>query len=271
MKRLAIILSGVAAASLLSACASGPKAPMQTDMTYTIQLDGFSVTWLKDNSGERTMPAAMFGTTQEIIDEIGEAIPASTSAFLVQDKDNNYLFDAGMGGNDSQLLAALDTLGLKPADIGYVFITHLHGDHIGGLTNAGSAVFPSAEVYLARTEHDAFANGPQASGVEGLASAYGERLHLFDYADELPGGFKAMHIPGHTPGHTAYGRANLLLVGDIMHGVALQTVHPELNARFDQDSTVSVASRRMILDLAPDFILAGSHFPEPGFICPAEQ
>ena len=270
MKRLSIILSGIAAAALLSACASEPKAPMQTELTYTIELDGFSVTWLKDNEGERTMPAAMFGASQEIIDEIGEQIPASTSAFLVQDKQGNYLFDAGMGAPDSNLLWALDTLGVSTDDIGYIFITHLHGDHIGGLVNDGADVFTNAEVYLARTEYEAFINGPQAPGVQGLAEAYGERLHLFEYDDELPGGFKAMHIPGHTPGHTAYCRGNLLLVGDIMHGVALQTVHPELNARFDQDSTASVASRRMILDLAPDYILAGSHFPEPRFICPAE-
>lgn len=258
---------GIAAVSMLCACSSAPKA---TDVTYTIDLDGFSVTWLKDNAGDRTMPAAMFGASQEIIDEIGADIPASTSAFLVQDKKANYLFDAGMGSKDSQLLHGLDTLGLAPADIDYIFITHLHGDHIGGLTSDGAPVFPNAEVYLAQVEYDAFANGPQAAGVKAVAAAYGDKLHLFDYADELPGGFKAMHIPGHTPGHTAYGKGNLLLVGDIMHGVALQTVHPELNARFDQDSTASVASRQMILGLAGDYILAGSHFPEPGFLLPAE-
>lgn len=270
MKRLAIILSGFAAAALLSACASEQKAPAQTEFTYTLNLDGFTVSWLKDNPGERTMPAAMFGATQEMIDELGEQIPASTSAFLVQDKDANYLFDAGMGSWDSHLLDALDSLSVTPSDIDYVFITHLHGDHIGGLTGNGAPVFANAVIYLAKTEYDAFIDGPQGSGVKAVADAYGDRLHLFDYADALPGGFKAIHIPGHTPGHTAFERGNLILVGDIMHGVALQLAHPELNARFDQDSTASVASRRMILDLAPDYILAGSHFPEPGFLMPAE-
>ena len=264
MKRVSFFAA--LAAFVMTACST--PAPKQTDCTYTIDLDGFSVTWLKDNAGDRTMPAALFGADEAVIAEVGMSdIPSSTSAFLVQDSEAEYLFDAGMGSPDSQLLHALDTLGLCPDDIDYIFITHLHGDHIGGLTREGAAVFANAQMYLAQTEHDAFAGN---AGLSAVVSAYGDRLHLFDYADELPGGFKAMHIPGHTPGHTAYGRGELLIVGDIMHGVALQTLHPELNARFDQDSTSSVASRRMILGLAPDYILAGAHFPAPGFIVPAE-
>lgn len=38
---------------------------------------------------------------------------------------------------------------------------------------------------------------------------------------------------GHTPGHTVYQTGNILIVGDIMHGTALQLPHPEICAEYD--------------------------------------
>lgn len=260
------------AAALLAAalvCSCGPKAP--TELTYTIKLDGgISATWLKDNAADRTMPASLFGASDEIVAELGleDGIPSSTSAFLVQTQGKNLLFDGGMGAPDSQLLNALDSVGVTKEDIDYIFITHLHGDHIGGLTYDNAPVFPNATLYLADTEYEAWVNmsEQQAAAPKALVEAYGDNVVLFGYDDALPCGLKALHTPGHTPGHTVYSIGKLLLVGDIMHGVALQTVHPELNARFDSDSTEAVNSRKLILSLEDQYILAGSHFPAPGFL-----
>ena len=266
MKAKNILAVLVAAAAV---CACGPQKP--TALTDTLKLDGgLTVTCLRDNAEARTMPAALFGASQEIIDELGiaDGIPSSTSAFLVQKDNMNLLFDGGMGSPDSQLLNALDSVGVAPADIDCIFITHLHGDHIGGLTADGAPVFPNAKLYLASTEYEAWVNmsEQQAAAPKALVEAYGDNAVLFDYDDELPCGLKALHTPGHTPGHTVYSIGKLLVVGDIMHGVALQTAHPELNARFDMDSTEAVNSRKLILSLEDQYVLAGAHFPVPGFL-----
>ena len=50
------------------------------------------------------------------------------SAYLLEDRTGLYLLDCG-----SSTLAALKRAGLDPADLDAVFLSHLHGDHFGGL------------------------------------------------------------------------------------------------------------------------------------------
>lgn len=78
---------------------------------------------------------------------------------------------------------------------------------------------------------------------------------------------------GHTPGHTVYQTGNLLIVGDIMHGAALQSAHPEICADFDMDKPAAIESRVKILDYARknSLVMAGMHFPEPAFIFPSGE
>ena len=50
------------------------------------------------------------------------------TAYLLEDRTGLYLLDCG-----SSTLAALKRAGLDPADLDAVFLSHLHGDHFGGL------------------------------------------------------------------------------------------------------------------------------------------
>lgn len=50
------------------------------------------------------------------------------TAYLLEDRAGLYLLDCG-----SSTLAALKRAGLDPADLDAVFLSHLHGDHFGGL------------------------------------------------------------------------------------------------------------------------------------------
>ena len=56
---------------------------------------------------------------------------------------------------------------------------------------------------------------------------------------------------------------NKLIVVDIMHGVALQMVHPEFCARFDMDKDQAIASRKAIMERAKKegLTMYGMHFP----------
>ena len=224
---------------------------------------------IQDNLSPRMMGRTLFPDAPDsLIAELGleEGIPASVSAFLVKTDGNEILFDAANGSPDSQLMPVLESLQTTADEVDYIFITHLHGDHIGGLLKEGEAVFSNAVVYINKTEYDAWMamEGRQSEGLRNICSAYGERVKTFTLEDELPCGIEAVEAYGHTPGHTAYRVGDALIAGDVMHGTALQARYPEFNAGFDMDKEMSVKTRRAILKMAEEGVkVYGMHFPAP--------
>lgn len=224
---------------------------------------------IQDNLSPRMMGRTLFPDAPDsLIAELGleEGIPASVSAFLVKTGGNEILFDAANGAPDSQLMPVLESLQTTADDVDYIFITHLHGDHIGGLLKEGEAVFSNAVIYINKIEHDAWMamEGRQSEGLRNICNAYGERVKTFTPEDELPCGIEAVEAYGHTPGHTAFRLGDALIAGDVMHGTALQAKYPEYSAGFDMDKEMSVKTRRAILKMAEEGIkVYGMHFPAP--------
>ena len=224
---------------------------------------------IQDNLSPRMMGRTLFPDAPDsLIAELGleEGIPASVSAFLVKTDGNEILFDAANGAPDSQLMPVLESLQTTADEIDYIFITHLHGDHIGGLLKEVEAVFSNAVIYINKTEYDAWMamKGRQSEGLRNICNAYGERVKTFTPEDELPCGIEAVEAYGHTPGHTAYRVGDALIAGDVMHGTALQARYPEFSAGFDMDKEMSVKTRRAILKMAEEGgKVYGMHFPAP--------
>lgn len=242
--------------------------------TATIEVDGMTMTWIADVS--HPQPLSIFPDADKALtDSLGlkESVPSSISVFVVERNGKRLLFDTGLGHGQGRLAALLDLLEIKPADIDYLFLTHLHGDHIGGMTDMeGRAVFAEAEVYLSRSEYDGWMEMPEEKNAQAVATlkAYDGRLHLFEFGDILPGGVLAVNAVGHTPGHTVYQVGQILIVGDIIHGAALQMEHPEICATYDMDKEQAIASRRRILDYVKQngLAMAGMHLPSPAFVLP---
>ena len=79
----------------------------------------------------------------------------------------------------------------------------------------------------------------------------------------MPCGVEAMASYGHTPGHTLYRTDDKLIVGDIMHGLALQMEYSDFCARFDMDHEKAIASRKAVLEQVKKegWTMFGMHFP----------
>lgn len=260
--------------SLTITCGSTSCARQTTTQTHTIKDNGITITWIQDNATPKTMPASLFSQeAQADIDSLGmkeSGIPSTISSFLVQVGEKNILFDTGLGLPDSRLLKALQSLQISPDNIQYIFLTHFHGDHIGGLlTNKGETVFKQTQIYAARAEYEGWMKMPknQRTQIEKTVSAYGNRLHLFSYSDTLPENICALEAKGHTPGHTVYRIGRFFIAGDLIHGATLQILHPEFCASYDQQAEQAVSTRRYYLEYVRrnHLIMAGMHLPAPGF------
>ena len=243
----------------------------------TIKLaNGASVTWIQDNQGEKLNPRSLFSDASDSLFaslNLPDGIPASVSTFLLQVDGKNILFDAGLGAFGGQTLDRLAALDVTPDKIDLIYLTHFHVDHIAGMVAKDSAgkdvkVFNNATVYAGKVEYDAWMNDiPKNDLQKAVMGIYKDKLHLFAFGDSLPHGVLALDAVGHTPGHTAFQVSNLLVIGDLMHGYALQKDHPEINSNYDMDKEKSIESRKHLMQYARDnkLTMAGMHLPPPGF------
>ena len=198
-----------------------------------------------------------------------DTVPVEVHAFLLDLREGPVLIDAGagplLGAGLGRVAGALDALGVAPIDVAAVALTHLHGDHCGGLIDAdGAARFPRAAVLLPERERRAWLAAPGGGvgaplqGRNGIAADAARALT--PYADRIEPvgegwrgrGLEALPAPGHTPGHTAYLAPALgaLVGGDAVHLAAIQIPRPGRSSAWDMDPAATAGSRRMIFERA---------------------
>jgi glyoxylase-like metal-dependent hydrolase (beta-lactamase superfamily II) len=89
------------------------------------------------------------------------------------------------------LAAQLAEIGVKPADVTYVAVSHTHGDHVGNV-----ALFPSSTILIQGAEYD-WAMGlptkPAFAATQTVQKLAGDR-DVFD-----DGSVVILSTPGHTP------------------------------------------------------------------------
>ena len=160
-----------------------------------------------------------------------------TAGYLVQGPAP-VLVETGSQSSVPVLLEALGALGLGPADLAGVVVTHIHLDHAGGVGDVARA-FPDATVYVhekgARHLADPTRLVDSAARVYGplLDSLYGrldptppERLHVLADGEEIRVGpdrvLVAVDSPGHAKHHVGLhdSVSGILFAGDAV-GVKL--------------------------------------------------
>jgi len=282
---------------LLAPSASFAAAPQQRTQApgfYRLMLGSFEITALNDGTADFPMEKLLIDAKPgEIEAAFGQAfvkLPAETSVnqFLINTATKLLLVDAGAGDlfgpNLGHMLANLRAAGYRPEEVDAILMTHLHGDHIGGLAHDGKAVFPNATVYVdqkdvsywlnesneAAAPESAKGNFHNARLVMGLYLA-ANRVKPFTGDTVIFPGIKAVEAPGHSPGHVIYqiesDGQKLLLWGDLVHAAAVQFADPAVAIQWDSDPKQAGQTREKVFADASKngYWIAGAHLPFPAF------
>ncbi|WP_371154382.1 MBL fold metallo-hydrolase [Jannaschia sp. 2305UL9-9] len=269
------------AAAALPAAAAAPKQTGSGQNIRRFTLGDMEVTTLLANTlTNPNDPQGIFGmnVSPETFAEVSEEafLPTDVSQFfftptLVNTGENLILFDTGQQG--AHITNALTAAGYSPDDIDTVIITHMHGDHIGGLMTDGAPTFANASYVTGQAEFDAWASGDNEGFANNVAPLAEKMTFLSDGQDAAPG-ITAMAAFGHTPGHMTYrlssGDKSLLVAADLANHYVWSLAHPDWEVRFDMDKEAAAASRRSVLSMlaAERMPMIGYHMPFPavGFV-----
>lgn len=272
----------LAAASLPLAAALPAPARAAAEMKgaalapfHRFRLGGFEVTTLLAGTRTTDKPQETFGlnVTPEEFAEVSAAnfIPADRSQnfftpTLVNTGAELVLFDTGL--NAEGITAALAAAGHTPDQVDVVVLTHMHGDHIGGLMTEAGPTFAKARYIAGSVEHNHW-SGTDNEGFAKNVKPLTERTTMLDDGGTVAPGITAMAAFGHSPGHMTFlldseGR-QLLLTADTANHYVWSLAYPDWEVRFDADKPAAAATRRKILGmLAADRIpFIGYHMPFP--------
>lgn len=274
----AVLLSVGAAAPTAAQQNASPSEPAPTMRLYTLDC---GLTEFKD--------ADVFSDTGEYQ---GKYLALPTPCYLIQHGKDWLLWDTGLsdklaaephgkeifGGRFSvkrTLAAQLSALGLKPDDIRYVGISHLHFDHTGnlGLFPKSTFLIASEELTAARAKKPPF--GVDPASIAPLAKAKIETFEL-DHDVFGDGTVTMLKTPGHTAGHRSLmlklPKAGILLItGDLYHTHENydKGLVPRINQRADTLASMdrfakikASTNARVIIQHAPEDFAAMPAFPK---------
>ena len=219
----------------------------------------------------------------------GDYMLIEIGCYLLRSGGRTILIDTGygegpieaIGGRRGELMDDLAAKGIKPEEIDTVFISHLHSDHVGwnvvGPDDNPVPAFPNARYVAHQADLDHFRRADiQAASTFPFMERCVEsivKLGLFDTLTgdtDLTPEVRALHTPGHTPGHMSILVASegqeALIQGDVLVHPA-QVTEDDWNCHFDYDWPLSTETRRKMLDDAEAQAtpVISCHFPAPGF------
>jgi glyoxylase-like metal-dependent hydrolase (beta-lactamase superfamily II) len=172
----------------------------------------------------------------------------------------------------------LADLGVAPAEVTHLVITHLHWDHYNGATverdGAWEPRFPSARCFIGRADWEdpelqAALQSPDSLEARTLGVLWRQGLvELTNGQRELLPGISLIAAPGESPGHQIVRvrsqSETLYCLGDLFH-YPVEVEQPTWMSSWS-DPAATLASRQALIQaaLVEDALLVAAHIPTVG-------
>jgi glyoxylase-like metal-dependent hydrolase (beta-lactamase superfamily II) len=274
--------------------AAAPAAPAQAPGFYRFRVGSFIATTVWDGFATRQNPGTGWITNADqaaVEGALRDAMLSTTrldNPFIVTFLETPTGLTAFDSGTGAQLAPTAGTLhanmraaGLDPARVNRVLVSHFHGDHITGLTDAQNvATFPNAQIFVPEVEWAFWTDASNESRVPAAQrgtfanvarrfGAYAGKVERYAAGAELQPGVRAVAAYGHTPGHTVFhvadGADQLFVTADTSSRPELFLRNPSWSSVFDIDGPAATASRVALFTriAAERARMTAYHFPFP--------
>jgi len=291
-KKLVLFSSALLISWASITMAAAPMAKTPAPGYFRIMLGDFEVTAISDGTADLPVDKLLAQPEEKTKTMLAKShletpLETSINAFLINTGSKLVLIDTGAGklfgptlGN---FIYNLKASGYEPTQIDNVFITHMHGDHVGGLIHQSALAFPNATIHADQKDADFWLSTANLDSApeDKQGTFQGAMMSLNPYiaankfvpfkgdTEFLPG-IRSRASYGHTPGHTIYEVESqgkkLLLIGDLIHVTAVQLDHPKVTIAFDSDQKEAYKARdKVFTQAAKDGVLVGAaHIQFPG-------
>jgi len=274
--------------------AADQPAGMPLRALHRFHVGGMRVTMIDD--ARFTFPAPAFAANQpegaaaSFLTRFGlpgDFVSLHMQVSLIETGGAKVLLDTGMGGvtfpgnepDNGRLIAGLQAVGVTPADIDAVILSHGHPDHLGGCSVGGDPAFPNATYHMPPEELEFWTQKPGDEAnfpnfMLGVGNAQlapiRDRIKPYKDGEEVVPGVTAVSAPGHTLAHHAFmlhdGGERLLHLVDVAVHYLVGTEQPDWALAVEMNPEQAFETRRRLFRQSAEerLLVAGYHFPFPG-------
>jgi glyoxylase-like metal-dependent hydrolase (beta-lactamase superfamily II) len=212
----------------------------------------------------------------------------SIHTFVVRTPHHTILVDTCIGNDRTRAIPLWDHMrtdylerlvasGVRPEEVGYVFCTHMHVDHVGWNTRLDNGTwvptFPNATYLFHRKEWEFWQHTEEKNQAEvvrdSLVPIVEAGLAVMVGADHvITDGIWLEFTPGHTPGHCSVhlssGGVEAVITGDMIHHPS-QIAEPHWASRACWNRALSIQTRTEFVQRYADTptLILGTHFAPP--------